>query len=125
MDDDLKGVFWFIAGVTGFILVLVGLAWVFTSNDLAMYSYFAPKYEATRRHVFEQSHAYQQGNYQELEDWVLQWKMAKDPQVKMALASQIIIRYGELPQDAIENMPLTLASDIETVRNYKVQGGSN
>jgi len=91
-----------LAGI-GILTGILCLTWVFQGNDFFMYRVFAPGYEQTRRQVFEQSKAYNQGMLQELENMQLEYLKAS-PEGKDAMASIILHRaseYGEakLPSD--------------------------
>jgi hypothetical protein len=86
----------FFAG-TGVLCGILALGWVFQGNDFFMYKVFAPKYEAARRQVWEETPSYNQGMKQELENFRFQYEQAS-PESKAALASIILHRaaaYGE------------------------------
>ena len=74
------------------ILALVGilaLSWVFTGNDFFLYKFFAPKQEAVRRQVFENTPSYVQGKI----DYISQLKFeygSADKAHKQAIAQMII-----------------------------------
>ncbi|MEK7574482.1 MAG: hypothetical protein AAB514_03065 [Patescibacteria group bacterium] len=85
------------------VVVFFGFLWIFQGNDFFLYKVFAPRYEAARRQVFEQSKAYNQGMIQELQNMQFEYAQA-DPAHKDALASIILHRaadYNEsrLPSD--------------------------
>ncbi len=52
--------------VIGALVAILALSWVFTGNDFFLYKYFAPKQEAVRRQVYEQTKSYHQGSVQRL-----------------------------------------------------------
>ncbi len=73
---------------------LLGLTWVFQGNQFFLYRYWAPREEAVRREVFEQSKAYNQGMIQELQNMQFEYVKA-DPAHKSALASIILHRAAD------------------------------
>lgn len=81
-----------IAGVVLFIVAILALAWIVQGNDFFMYKYFAPKYEQTRRQVFEQTRSFNQGMVQELENMQLEYLKTTDLNAKAAMASIILHR---------------------------------
>jgi hypothetical protein len=97
----------------GFIAIILGVTWIFQGNDFFLYRYFAPKYEQTRRDVFEQSKAYRQGMVMELQSMRFQYEQAS-PEHKEALASIILHRSADFDPEA---MPPDLRSFIAGLRN--------
>ena len=77
--------------IVAVIAVFLGIGWLAEGNDFFMYKVFAPKYENTRRQVFENSRAFNQGMVQELENMQFEYTKAK-PEDKNALASIILHR---------------------------------
>lgn len=107
-----------VAGFLGFIAliaVMLGLAWIFQGNDFFMYKYFAPKQEAVRREVFEQSKAYNQGMIQELQNMQFEYVKA-DAEHKAALASIILHRSADYD---VNKMPEDLKAFIQDLRRQK------
>jgi len=82
------------------IAVLVGLGWLFTTNELAMQAIFSPKFEQVRRTTFEQSKAYNQGVVQELQNMQFQYLQA-DKEHRGALAALIKHRAADYPHDQL------------------------
>jgi len=76
------------------ITMLLGMIWLFQGNDFFIYSYFGPKYEQTRRTIFEQSKAYNQGMVQELQNMQFQYVQA-NTEHKDALADLILHRAAD------------------------------
>ena len=74
------------------IAAILGLTWIVQGNDFFMYKYFAPKYEQTRRQVFEQTRSFNQGMVQELQNMQFEYVKTTDPNAKAALASIILHR---------------------------------
>lgn len=88
------------------VVGVLGLTWVFQGNDFFLYRYFAPKEEAVRRQVFEQSKAYNQGMVQEIQNMQFQYVQAS-PEQKKALAAIILHRtadydMSQMPPDTWE-----------------------
>ncbi len=52
--------------VLAFMVVTYGLGFIATGGDLAIYRFWAPKQEAARRQVYEQTKSYRQGSIQRL-----------------------------------------------------------
>lgn len=84
----------------GFVVVMLGGPWIGMGNQLLLYRYFAPKTEAVRREVFEQSKAYRQGLAQELQNMQFQYEQAS-PEHKAVLRSVILRRVADVPNDVL------------------------
>ena len=95
------------------LVVVIGLGWVLTANDLAMRSVFAPKQEAVRREVFEQSKAYNQGMVQELQNMQFAYIKA-GAEERVALRPIILHRAADYPAD---KMPYDLRNFIQTLKD--------
>lgn len=87
-------------GVGIIVIVFFGFLWILQGNDFFLYKVFAPKYEATRRQVFEQSKAYNQGMIQELQNMQFEYAQA-DQAHKDALASIIIHRAADYDESRL------------------------
>lgn len=76
------------------LVIIVGTAvgWFAQGNDFFLYKVFAPKREAVRREVFEQSRAFNQGMVQELQNMQFDYVKTTDPAAKAALAGVILHR---------------------------------
>lgn len=48
------------------LAVVFGLDWIFAGENFFMYKFFAPRQEAVRRQVYEQTKSYKQGSVQRL-----------------------------------------------------------
>jgi hypothetical protein len=99
MMDFLKGIS---IGLL-FLIAVISLGWIVEGNNFILYKFFAPKQEAVRRQVFEQSKAYNQGMIQELQNMQFEYIKAS-PEHKAALASLILHRAAdynenEMPYD--------------------------
>ena len=79
-----------ILGFMGFVLVMTALGWFIQGNEFFMYKYFAPKREAVRREVFENTKSYNQAAIQELQN--MQFEYVKATPEQKAMLSDIILR---------------------------------
>lgn len=98
------------------LVAVVFLGWGLTYNDFAMYRYFAPKQEAVRRQVFEQTKSYNQGMIQELQNMQFQYEQA-DPKHRAALADLILHRSADYNVDLL---PPDLRSFIAELRRERM-----
>lgn len=99
----------------GTFILLFGSGWVLQSNHLAMFKFFAPKYEQARRETFEESKSYRQGAIQELQNMQFQYEQADDSH-KAALASIILRRAADF-----QDLPADLQIFIKQLKNTKTQ----
>lgn len=83
-------------GVMG-LLLITALSWYGTGNDFFMYKFFAPKQEAVRRQVFEETKSYNQGVIQELRSAQIEYVRAP-PEQKEALRTVLVHRYADYPE---------------------------
>lgn len=75
------------------LLVVFGGAWAVEGNDFFLTKYFAPKEEAVRRQVFEESKAYNDGMAQQLEAHRLDYIKAT-PEQRQAIGSVILHQFA-------------------------------
>lgn len=101
--------------VIAFFVFILGLTWVIQGNDFFLYKFFAPRQEAVRREVFEQTKSYQQGQIQELQNMQFEYVKAS-PEHQAALASIILHRAADFPED---KMPADLRTFIRDLRAQK------
>lgn len=91
-----------LAGI-GIFAGLVGLGFALTGVDLAQYAFWAPKYKAVERQVFEESKPYVQGKITYLNRLRGDYELAAEdqkPAIKAVIkreASQVKLEY--LPSD--------------------------
>lgn len=102
--------------VIGGLIAFLGLIWILQGNDFFMYKYFAPKYANAQREVFEGTKSYNQGMIQELQNMQFTYHAAKDSSAKEALASDILHRVADFPDD---KLPADLRSFIQKLRDEK------
>ena len=76
------------------ITIMLGMPWVFVGNDFFLYRYFAPRREAVRRQVFEQTKSYTESMNQELVNMRFQYEQAA-PAHRAALRSLILRRVAD------------------------------
>lgn len=67
-----------VGAILAFLMLVVGLNFF----GLANYSFFAPKYEAARREVFENTQSYQQGSIRDFDNLYLAYTRAKSEDEK-------------------------------------------
>ena len=109
----MKAFMWYAMGFIGILILCLSVTWIVQGNNFFMYRVFGLRYEQTRREIFEQSKAYRQGMVQELENMLYQYEQA-DENHKAALASMILHRAADIPDDAI---PYNLRASIQQLRN--------
>jgi len=105
-----------IGGFLAFIMLLVFLAalgFFGSYYDLAMYRYFAPRTEAVKRQVFENTPSYQLGNVQTLRDLQAQYVTA-DKSGKAALGSVVLHEAGNVSNES--TLPLDVQEFLAQVR---------
>jgi hypothetical protein len=106
-----------IGSILGLLILTMGIGWVSAGNEFAMFRYFAPRREAVRREVFEQSKAYRQGMINELRGYQVEY-IKGDPAQKAAMATLILRQADQIPA---EDLPADLAQFITTLRPGSAQ----
>ena len=102
-----------IAGcILGFLVLTLGFGWLSAGNDFAMFKYFAPRQEAVRRQVFEQTKSYNQGMIQELQNMQFEYVQA-DKGHQDALRSIILHRAADFDES---RLPADLRDFIKDLR---------
>ena len=84
--------------IVGGTIAVIGLTWIVQGNDFYLYKYWAPKQEAARREVWEQTKSYNQGMIQELQNMQFEYVKAT-PSQKASLRSIILHRAADFPED--------------------------
>jgi hypothetical protein len=112
-EEHMKSIGIGLLGVVG----LLGLVWVLQGNDFFLYKAFAPRYEQTRRQVFEQSKAYNQGMIQELQNMQFEYEQA-DAAHRAALGSIILHRAADYDE---ARLPSDLQTFIAGLRRERVR----
>jgi hypothetical protein len=86
----MKQGFQVIGGIILFIAVVFGLVFLSNAVGLTNYQFFAPKYEAARRKVYENTPSYIEGKIDGLNSYRLQYKQAKTAADSTAIREVII-----------------------------------
>lgn len=91
-----------------FITIFLAIIGIFSiaSISYGLYSFFAPLYEDTRRKIFENSQAYNEGMLRDLHNLRIQYLTAKDDETRAALKATILHRFSIYPR---ERLPLELS----------------
>jgi len=92
-----------VLGTLGVLVAMAALAFAIQGTDFILYRTFAPRREAVRREVFEQSKAYRDGLMQELRSAQIDYAKASTPQQRQAIGSLVLHDAagfgGDLPPD--------------------------
>jgi hypothetical protein len=99
----------------GLLLLALSLGWGFQGNEFFMCQFSAPKQEAVRRQVFEQTYSYRQGMIQELQNMQMEYVKAT-PSQRDAMASVILHRAAGFPEG---DMPSDLRDFVTTLRRER------
>ena len=99
----MKTVMLWALGTLGVLLLMGAMAFLIQGTDFFLYRTFAPRREAVRREVFEQSKAYRDGIMQELRRAQVDYARAGTPQQRQAIGSVVLHDAagfgGDLPPD--------------------------
>jgi len=98
------------------ILGILAFTWIIMGNDFFLYKVFAPQREEVRRQVFEETKSYNQGMIQELQNMQFQYVATKDSSAKASLASIILQRAADYPED---RLPADLRSFIQKLKDER------
>jgi hypothetical protein len=99
--------------LAGILILSFGMTWLVQGNEFFLYKFFAPKTEAVRRDVFEQTKSYQQGMIQELQNMQFEYIKA-EPEHKAALRSLILHRAADFPSDRLPDDLRRFISDLKS-----------
>jgi hypothetical protein len=88
------------SAIIGGLIALAALAFYLQSLGFGLTKTFAPKYEAVRREVFEQSNAYNAGMIRDLENIELEYNVAT-PAGKAVLRAVAIHRFEVYPESQL------------------------
>ncbi len=116
-SSDVSGVKVAVASVLGVLVLALASVWLVQGSDFFLYKAFAPKYEKVRRQTFEESKAYNQGMIQELQNMQFQYVQAKSQEEKDALASIILHRAADYPE---EKMPADLRAFVHQLKQERL-----
>ena len=107
-----------ILGTFGALIMLALVAFMIQGTDFFLYKTFAPRQEAVRREVFEQSKAYRDGLLQEIRSAQIDYAKAESSQQKLAIGSLVL-------HDAAgfrDELPPDLEAFVLTVRAEQIGG---
>lgn len=108
----MKDLFKAIGFIFAIICLVLCLTWLAEGNDFFLYKYFAPKREAVRREVFENTKSYNQGMIQEIRDYQVRYIQATTNE-QAALASVILHQCADYPED---KMPADVRDFVTSLR---------
>lgn len=90
-------------GITfGVIVLLIMLAWGSTAMNLLHFQFFAPKMEAVKREVFEQTPSYVRGKEQHLTSLCLEYARAEETH-KNILKTVILLEASEVDENRLSS----------------------
>lgn len=107
-----------VGAVIGVLLVVLGITFAIQGADFFMYKFWAPKYEAVKRDVFEQTPSYRQGLIQELQNMQFKYEQASDAE-KDALRPIILRRVAAFESNPDNVLPGDLSSFVVKLKNTK------
>ena len=96
--------------VVGVIIFGLAMSWVTMGNDFFLYKFFAPKQEAVRRQVFEQTKSYNQGMVQELENFYAEYSKGTTSQ-KDSIAQIVNHRYADYQNERLPGYLVQFLAD--------------
>lgn len=100
-----------------FAALTLGVVALFQGADFFMYRWLAPRREAVRREVFEQTKSYRQGTAQELQNMQFEYVQA-DPAHRGALRSIILQRTADIDQG---QLPPDLRAFVSQLRDQNLE----
>lgn len=101
-----------------FIIAIIGIlaiGFVGQELDLFTFSYFAPRYEAVHRKIFEQTPSYVQGKVQDLSNYKLQYEISRDDADKQAIQAVVRSQFANMDDKYI---PESLRPYLHQMRGY-------
>ena len=108
MNQELKqGILVFLA----VIVITIAISWVSMGNEFFLYKVFAPKQEAVRREVYENTNSYNRGMAQDLVNMEAQYIVATDEQ-KLALGSLILRRVADYDETKLKKETRAFISQV-------------
>lgn len=110
-----KTVFAIGGSIVAFLLFACVIGWLAKGNDFFMFKFFAPREEAVRREVFENSKSYIHGTIQELRNMQMEYVKADDNH-KQALGSIILHRVNDFGES---NLPMDLKTFVNQIKKDK------
>lgn len=106
----MKYVLYALGGIVGLFLL------VFFANAIGLinYSFFGPKYENTRRNIYENTQSYNEGKRQELTKYRLEYLESKDKDDKQAIRMTILQSFANYDEN---KLPSDLRSFLDEMKN--------
>lgn len=99
--------------IIGGLIAIFALGFILNMYGLFTYGFFAPKQEAIRRNVFEQTKSYNQGMIQELQNMQFEYIKA-DKEHQDALRSIILHRSADYNEN---NLPSDLYQFVNSLKH--------
>ena len=101
--EDSDAAIWqrIVLAIVMVLIIGVSISWCAQGNDFFLYKFFAPRQEAVRRQVFEETKSYNQGMQQEILAMQMEYVQAK-PEQQAALASIILHRTADYDLDRLQ-----------------------
>jgi len=96
----------------GALALMLGLTWILTGNEFFLYKFFAPKQEAVRREVFEQTKSFIDGSIRDIRADQISYIKA-DKEQKAAIASVVLHKIDGIPED---KLPPDLKTWVQELR---------
>jgi len=88
---------------------IIALSWIIQGNDFFMYKFWAPKYENTKREVFEGTKSYSQGIKQELANAYISYnKTGVSESERESIATFALQQTADLTDENFEKLPTYL-----------------
>lgn len=102
MSETGKGIGIFLAGLAGILILFA----VLDITGLAWQSFIAPKREAVRRQVWEQSLSHQKGMRKDLVKYMHEYNTAETESAKDGIASLVRLNYADFSLNENDNQEL-------------------
>ena len=94
------------------IAVLIGIAFAMELGGLQWDKFFAPKHEAVRREVYENTESYTRGMAQQLSKYRYEYVTAKTPEDKKAIAAVVRSTFANYDRNLL---PVDLATFLDSL----------
>lgn len=96
-----------VLGIIGGLLLLAVVAFVVRGVAYGNYAFWAPKEEALRRDVFENTNSYNRGKIQELVKYRVEWLRAEPGDSRDSIEHVIRMQFADYPAKRIEDLQLS------------------
>lgn len=108
----------FLLGIFAAIAAVIGLTWIFQGSEFFLYKFFAPRQEAVRREVFEQSKAYNQGMIQELDQFYRNYAKGGKEE-KAAIKALVLHRVADFPSESLPSYLQSWVTELRSTTSFK------